>query len=116
MEFKKMQDPRYLSSAQAQAAEIDAGLRTYMLGVYNYMTTGLAVTGFFAYLLKFLSVSTDPVSGQLMLTPIGAALHTFPLNLIVMLAPLGMVFWLSANVASMKAESSRNLLNVGLWT
>ena len=44
-----MQDPRFMSSSQAQAAEIDAGLRTYMLGVYNHMTIGMAITGFFAY-------------------------------------------------------------------
>ena len=41
-----MQDPRYMSSSQAQAANIDAGLRSYMLGVYNHMTIGMAITGF----------------------------------------------------------------------
>ena len=42
-----MQDPRFMSSTQAQAANIDAGLRAYMLGVYNHMTIGMAITGFF---------------------------------------------------------------------
>ena len=28
---------------------IDEGLRAYMLKVYNYMTTGLLLTGFIAY-------------------------------------------------------------------
>ena len=32
-------------------AAIDEGLRTYMLKVYNYMTTGLLLTGFIAYFL-----------------------------------------------------------------
>ena len=39
-----MQDPRFMSSSQAQATEIDAGLRSYMLGVYNHMTIGMAIT------------------------------------------------------------------------
>ena len=30
-------------------AQIDQGLRSYMLQVYNYMTTGLAITGFVSY-------------------------------------------------------------------
>jgi uncharacterized protein len=46
-------DPR--SSAQgrtvdrAYAADIDAGLRAYMLRVYNYMAMGVALTGIVAY-------------------------------------------------------------------
>ena len=41
-----MADLRYQSSAPArgQAAEIDQGLRSYMLGVYNYMALGVAAT------------------------------------------------------------------------
>lgn len=31
--------------SQADAAEIDAGLRKYMLGVYNYMASGLLLSG-----------------------------------------------------------------------
>ena len=31
--------------ARPTTAEIDQGLRAYMLGVYNYMTLGLGVTG-----------------------------------------------------------------------
>ena len=54
-----MQDPRFMSSTQAQAANIDAGLRAYMLGVYNHMTIGMAITGFFAYF------AFPPVTAQL---------------------------------------------------
>ena len=41
-----MADLRYQSSAPAstRAAEIDQGLRSYMLGVYNYMALGVAAT------------------------------------------------------------------------
>jgi len=99
-----MQDPRFMSSSQAQAAEIDAGLRSYMLGVYNHMTIGMAITGFFAYFTKIMSVSSEG-----MLTPLGTAIYASPLKWVVMLAPLGMVFWLSAKVQTMKPESARNL-------
>ena len=56
-----------------QAANIDAGLRSYMLGVYNHMTIGMAITGFFAYLTKIMSVSEG------MLTPFGTAIYASPL-------------------------------------
>ena len=38
-------DRRTMSPAQARAAEIDVGLRSYMLRVYNYMSLGVAFTG-----------------------------------------------------------------------
>ena len=95
-----MQDPRFMSSTQAQAANIDAGLRAYMLGVYNHMTIGMAITGFFAYLTKFLAVNSPGFA---------MAIYGSPLKWLVMLAPLGMVFWLSAKVQTMKPETARNL-------
>ena len=51
-----MNDNRFMSSSQAQAAQIDLGLRSYMLGVYNHMTTALALTGLLALGLNFLFV------------------------------------------------------------
>ena len=51
-------DTRYTSGATgwgrpaaADAAAIDAGLRAYMLRVYNWMASGLLVTGIVAYLI-----------------------------------------------------------------
>ena len=38
-----------MTGAQAHAAGIDAGLRAYMLKVYNYMCIGLALTGAVAF-------------------------------------------------------------------
>ena len=47
-------DPNYAASrgvsADRTAAEIDQGLRTYMLSVYNYMAIGVALTGVAAWL------------------------------------------------------------------
>ena len=35
--------------ARSGAGVVDQGLRDYMIGVYNYMTLGLGVTGLVAY-------------------------------------------------------------------
>ena len=44
-----MQNNRYASHAATGSTALDAGLRSYMLGVYNHMTTALALTGFTAF-------------------------------------------------------------------
>ena len=98
---------RFMSGANAQAAQIDLGLRAYMLGVYNHMTTALAITGFFALGLSFL---VGPSLNEL--TSIGYLLYGSPLKWIVMLAPLGMVFYISAKLNSMTSQKARNLFYI----
>ena len=39
---------RQMSRAETEMAEIDVGLRKYMLSVYNYMASGVALTGIIA--------------------------------------------------------------------
>ena len=95
-----MQDNRFMNTAAATAAQTDVGLRAYMLGVYNHMTTALLLTGFFAYATKW-AVFNVAGLGQLM--------YGTPLKWVVMLAPLGMVFWLSARIERMSASSARNM-------
>ena len=101
-----MNDNRFMSSSNAQASQIDLGLRTYMLGVYNHMTTALALTGLMAMGLNFLAISNGA------LTPIGELFFLSPLKWVLMLAPLGMVFYLSAKLNSISAEKARNLFYV----
>ena len=78
----------YDVSVGRSAAEIDEGLRAYMLRVYNYMASALALTGIVA-----MAVSTSPA---LMQAIFGTGLHW-----IVMLAPIGLVFFLSARIHKM---------------
>jgi len=89
-------DPRtqYATTIGARAGEIDEGLRSYMLRVYNYMSLGLAVTGLVAY---FTSQS------QSML----AAIYGTPLQWVVMLAPLGMVFYMSFRIQKISAAGAQ---------
>ena len=97
-----------MNTAAATSSQIDVGLRAYMLGVYNHMTTALLLTGFFAYATKMLATTTGP-DGQIYLTQLGSLLFNTPLQWVVMLAPLGMVFWLSARIQAMSAGKARNM-------
>jgi uncharacterized protein len=82
---------------------IDAGLRKYMLRVYNYMFLALLVTGLTAYWVFGMSVATDPASGQILgLTALGNALFVSPLKWVLMLAPLGMVLFINARFNRMR--------------
>jgi FtsH-binding integral membrane protein len=92
---------------------IDEGLRAYMLKVYNLMALGLAITGLAALGTVMLATTTDPsaavatLGNGKMLTSFGAALYASPLRWVVMLAPLGMVFFLSARVQSMSLSAAQ---------
>ena len=76
---------------------IDEGLRAYMLGVYNYMAAGLAISGIIAYF-----VSASPA----ILTTIYA---NTALTWIVMLAPLAFILALSFGIQKMKASTVQAL-------
>lgn len=103
-----MNDHRYMNSTVANQAAIDEGLRSYMLGVYNYMTTALAVTGLAAYGTKMLTVSGE-LGSITLLTPLGEALYLSPLKWVVALAPLAMVFWLSARIHAMSVSKAQGV-------
>lgn len=83
-----------MTGAEAHAADIDEGLRAYMLKVYNYMCIGLGLTGAVSF-----AASTSMELMQL--------IHGTPLKWVVMLAPLGMVFFLSARLHAMKASTAQ---------
>ncbi|MEM8813022.1 MAG: Bax inhibitor-1/YccA family protein [Pseudomonadota bacterium] len=92
---------------------IDEGLRAYMLGVYNYMAIGLAITGVAALVIANLAVTSDPsqaaaqFSNGTYLTSLGAALYASPLKWVVMLAPLGAVFFLSFRIQKMSVGAAQ---------
>ncbi|MDP7382312.1 MAG: hypothetical protein QGF33_13245, partial [Alphaproteobacteria bacterium] len=59
-----MADNRFMNTSAAEATQVDLGLRSYMLGVYNHMTTALLMTGFFAMALNWVVLNVAGV-GQL---------------------------------------------------
>ena len=75
---------------------IDAGLRAYMIRVYNYMASGVALTGVVAWLT--FSAAVVETSAGLQLTAFGQAIFQSPLLWILVLAPLGLVFVLSFSI------------------
>lgn len=74
----------------------DAGLRSYMLSVYNYMASGVLLTGIIALLFA-------PYARQVLIAPGGHGMS--PLGWIITLAPLGFVFAMSFGVNRMKTST-----------
>ncbi len=87
---------KVMSRAQAEAAAVDVGLRPSMQRVYNYMCVALALTGAVAFF-----VSTSPTLLN--------AIYGTPLMWVVILAPLGMVFFLSARINRMSAAAAQTM-------
>jgi FtsH-binding integral membrane protein len=75
---------------------IDAGLRAYMIRVYNYMAAGVALTGLVAWLT--FSAAVVQTSAGLQLTAFGQAVFQGPLMWVLILAPLGLVFAISFGI------------------
>ena len=99
-------DPRLGSTpfgvaSAARTDVIDRGLRSYMLSVYNYMASGVLLTGIvalaFAY-SGYVSVLFDPATGR-----------ASGLGWVVMLAPLAIVFAMSFGQGRMETGTLRAL-------
>jgi hypothetical protein len=88
-----------------RAAAIDAGLRAYMLRVYNYMAAGVALTGVVAWLTFNAAVQTSE-AGQLVLTSFGQAVFSGPLTIVLFLGTLGLVFFLSFRIGSLQPSTA----------
>jgi FtsH-binding integral membrane protein len=96
----------------AQAgAEIDQGLRSFMLGVYNHMVLGLAVTGLVA-LGTHMAATDTLANGRTVLNPLGQLLYLSPLKWVVMLAPLAFVFFFSFRIDRMTSRSAMMMFMV----
>ena len=72
----------YQTRAQSTPA-IDEGLRQYMMSVYNYMASGLALTGLVAYMLFQATAVTSPTGDIVGLTSLGVTLYTGPMMWVV---------------------------------
>jgi len=84
---------------------IDAGLRSYMLSVYNYMAMALALTGLVALGAYNMAVVETPAG--LAFSEFGQAIYASPLKWVVMLAPLGFVFFLSFRIQKMSLTAAQ---------
>ncbi|MFL0415001.1 Bax inhibitor-1/YccA family protein [uncultured Sphingomonas sp.] len=78
----------------------DAGLRKYMLSVYNYMASGVLLTGIVAML--FASGGRESLAAQVFLTP-------GPLKYIIMFSPLAFVMVLSFGINRLSTGTAQLL-------
>ena len=90
---------------------IDEGLRAYMLKVYNYMASGVFLTGIISLLLFQLSGGSaiqlgynGIVSGT---TPIGNLIFNSGLKWIIALSPLAIVIYMSFGIRNMSAARAQ---------
>ena len=84
------------AAGAATQQHIDEGLRSYMLKVYNYMGSALALSGIVAF-----AVATTPALQQVIF---GSGLVW-----LFILAPIGLVFFLSAKIATMKSSTAQTV-------
>jgi FtsH-binding integral membrane protein len=95
---------------RADQVAIDAGLRAYMIRVYNYMAAGVALTGVVAWLT--FSAAVVQTGAGLQLTAFGQAVFQGPLMWILVLAPLGLVFAISFGINRMQPATALMLFFV----
>ena len=103
-DYDRYANTRYGAGLARSGVAVDQGLRAYMIGVYNYMTLGLGVTGLVAY-AAFALGTVDAGNGRLALTDFGHAIYVSPLRWLIVLSPLALVFWLSARINSMSVST-----------
>jgi FtsH-binding integral membrane protein len=95
------------SAGVGRAAAVDAGLRAYMLRVYNYMAIGVALTG--AAALFMFQLTVTEVGGRLAFTPLGQTLFQSGFYWVLLLAPLALVFFLSFRIQHMAPATAQGL-------
>src|SRR5579864_1456287 len=79
----------------------DVGLRSYMLSVYNYMASGVLLTGIVAMLLvnsPLIQLVFNPTTGRPTLLPI-----------VAMFVAFGVGMWLQAGINRMSAGAAKTL-------
>ena len=104
MEFNKQ-----TSSVRSSVSEaiIDQGLRAYMLKVYNYMGSGVLLTGVIALMFFKMAVVTSDGGEIIGLTNFGNSIYNSGLKWVIMLAPLAVVFYMSFGIAKMSAAKAQ---------
>ncbi|MCB4823095.1 Bax inhibitor-1/YccA family protein [Roseicella aerolata] len=100
--------PSWGRTATADAAAVDAGLRAYMLRVYNWMASGLLLTGVVAYLIAN-TPELQALFYQRVMTPRGAAVQPTILAYIAMFAPLAFVLVLSFGINRLSKTTAQAL-------
>lgn len=102
--------------APSMDMSVDQGLRSYMLGIYNYMAAALVFTGIVAFVVYSMAVTTNPANavarvanGGVMLTQFGALIWTSPLKWVIALAPIGIALFISFRLHAISTATAQAL-------
>lgn len=90
-------------TSAAQATTYDVGLRAYMLKIYNYMGSALAITG----IVALLAVQSTAFLNAMYMMEGSAITGMKPLAWIIMLAPLGMAMMLGFGIQRMSLGAAQ---------
>ena len=90
-----MRQSMFGMGATTDRAAFDAGLRAHMQSVFNYMGGGVALSGVLAWIVAN--------------TPLAQLIFGTPLQWVVMLAPLGFMFYLNFKIQSISAARAQTL-------
>jgi FtsH-binding integral membrane protein len=90
------------NTVSATSVKFDAGLRAYMLQVFNFMTVALIVTGITAFY-----ASSEAFMSLIMVKNAGGGMSISPLGWVIQLAPLAMVLFLSYKIQSMSVQAAK---------
>ena len=99
-----MVEPKFNLGASSTAKSVDSideGLRSYMLGVYNYMAVGTAITGLTAWI-----TANTPIINLFYSLGANGQIGASPLGYLVMFAPLIFILALSFFILSAASCSS----------
>lgn len=78
-------------------ADVDEGLRSYMLGIYNYMATAIGLTGVAAFGMATWASNNPAVAN---------ALYNSPLKWVIMLSPLAFVMVISFGINKLSRSAA----------
>ncbi|HKU94682.1 MAG TPA: Bax inhibitor-1/YccA family protein [Vineibacter sp.] len=98
--------PAYGGATTIDQAQYDAGLRAHMLRVYNYMASGLALSGIVALAvysvpaLNALFFSVNPATGRMGMNVLGW---------VAVLAPIGLILWASFRAHAMSVGTVKGI-------
>ena len=106
MEFNRKGILERAKAAQHTTVVMDEGLRAYMLKVYNYMGSGILLTGVISIIFFQLSVqSVNPLE----LTTLGYKMYFSPLRWIIALSPLAVVIYMSFGINKMSSSKAQTV-------
>jgi uncharacterized protein len=110
-----MSDSRWNMAARGyagQTAAVDAGLRAYMLRVYNYMAAAVALSGVVAFATFNAAVTTDAAGKIIGLTSFGQTIFSGPAMIVLMLGTLGLVMFISFRIQALQYTTALTLFMV----